>query len=68
MNEYTFTASDSENNSYIEHRFSTEKDSWFPIVEQFFLFLKGQGYVFGMNDRLGILKDNGTFVDPDEQV
>lgn len=69
MKEYTFTASDSDSEtpSYIEHRFSTEEDSWFPIAEQFFMFLKGQGYVFGDDSVLGVMDQHGKFCDPSEQ-
>lgn len=64
IKEYTFTCYDSEDKTTTSVEFNTDNDCWDGYdgpMSKFFDFLKGCGFVFRINDQLGILDSKGNF-------
>lgn len=71
MIKYTFTCHDDFDGEVTTKEFITESDSWSGNdgpISRFFDFLKGCGFVFAINDQLGIMKESGKFVPCDDDV
>lgn len=61
---YTFVCEDSDSNSTTMVSFTTEEDRWAGFdgpMMKFFDFLRGEGFMFALNDEIGIMKENGEF-------
>ena len=66
---YRFTCE--EENRTVTHEFETESDMWSRYdgpLANFFTFLKGVGFVFEVNSAIGVMKENGQFIDAEEEV
>ena len=64
MKTYTFECYDSEDRVTTKVEFSTQNAAWSGYdgpVSKFFDFLKGCGFVFRINDQLGIMSQKGDF-------
>lgn len=63
---YTITCFDDEDQTFNQSRKLTEDETWSTPLEQMFFFLKGCGFVFGIEDTVGVVQD-GEFrpADPD---
>lgn len=63
MKTYTYTCYDSEEGTTTTIELNTENDCWHGYngpVYAFFKFLRGCGFVFGVNDELGVMKHGGA--------
>lgn len=63
---YRFESYDDEDNSTTSVEFSTENDAWSGYdgpMWKFLDFLKGCGYVFGTNTRIGVMTKDGEFIE-----
>lgn len=61
---YTFECYDGDDQTTTSVSFETENDAWSGYdgpMWKFFDFLKGCGYVFDINDRLGVLDEDDQF-------
>ena len=65
---YRFSCVDTDDDTglvtHTSHEFETNGHVWSGFdgpMYQFHLFLKGLGYVYGINDQIGIMGDNGEF-------
>ena len=61
---YSFECYDEDDNTTTRVEFDTENDSWSGYdgpMWKMFDFLKGCGYVFGVNDQIGVMDDEGDF-------
>lgn len=59
MKTYRFECYDDEDRSTVTVEFTTDNDAWSGYegpMYNFFNFLKGCGYVFGIEDEIGVLK------------
>ena len=64
MTTFTFSVNEYDDvdgtNKTITHEFSPGDDcSWGPVVDAFYDFLKGNGYVFDINSRLTVVDEDG---------
>lgn len=66
MRQYSFSCYDQDEQKTTTIEFSDENDAWSgssgPLYN-FFNFLKGCGYLFNVDDNIGIMRENGTFID-----
>jgi hypothetical protein len=69
---YIFECYDEDNSTTTNKTFYTDSDAWTGVdgpMFKMFEFLKGCGFIFGINDQIGVMKENGVFrpaVDEDE--
>lgn len=72
MRHYTFECVDEENNTRTVVEFSTENDVWSGYdgpMWKFFDFLKGTGYVFDIEDQIGVMSETfGGFRSASEEL
>jgi hypothetical protein len=62
---YKFEVYDDEDDTKVTVEFATDQDAWSGYngpVYNFFNFLKGQGYVFGDNSMIGVMRADDEFV------
>jgi hypothetical protein len=64
MKTYKFESYDEDSNVKTVVEFDTESDMWSGYegpMYNFFNFLKGSGFVFDLEDSIGIMQGNGDF-------
>lgn len=61
---YSFECYDEEDQTTTRVEFDTENDAWSGYdgpMWKMFDFLKGCGFVFDVNDQIGVMQENGNF-------